>query len=457
MSVYPKRRVDHRVQAVTPTLFDAAAGASRVIVSMGPLTLPTTPQLTAELVRLAGLSRGNRLGLRRVPRARWRWDPDGLVDEVLEWSECFPGTENLDIAEKLTLLRRTTPTPQGLRVYVAGEHLITDVSHAVVGGVMVVRLWLYLSVCSSHPTPRWTSTTPQRPHLVWMLLRHLALRPQSVVMLAAAGRRRPVAAPCERPSRPSNSEPIASARPRVSEPTSVTNGPPQPMPTTLSAQIDADRRAALQAWRDAHASSCSMAVVLITVLTRAFHTVGIPLAPCVHVVVDASRYDRRLSGYLGNMAVGLNLPFAPPHDPRALQHELAGAMSSGRPLAAMLAISLGELMARRRQADGADGVELQSTGLSTLSFSHLLGLDDMPDGHWIGGFDAHQFTAVSDPVDERGIALLTPKMRDRYDISASFDERFHDPETVRHALDLAASNPVALLTSSTAVDFGEPS
>ncbi|MFW0795263.1 DNA-binding protein [Gordonia sp. CPCC 205515] len=415
---------------VSPTLLDRAAGDARVVVSLGPLSVLDRDDLAAELVRLAAISPGSRLAIRRNPwtaHGPWDWDPARLAGDVRAWAECFPGTEHLPIHEKVTLVRRTTPTPDGLRVYVAGDHVITDLSHGVFGGVMVVKLWLYLSVCLSRPTPDWSVTPQHRPRTGWLLLRHLVSHPGAVGELAAAGRHR---------------VPTVSAVRTVAGPA---------RPTTVSGYLNPAGVAALQEWRAEHAPDCSVAVLLMTALTRAFDHVGIALSPVVHVVVDASRYDPRLPRYLGNLAVGLNLPFAAPYDPGALQSELGRAMSSGRPLAAMLAISIGELFALRRPGRVAPPAE---PATATLSFSHLLGLDDMPDGNWIGGFDAHQFVAVSDPVGARGIALLTPKMRDRYDISASFDERFHDVTTIQHALDLATTDPVSLLTPRTTLDVG---
>ncbi|MGV9713274.1 hypothetical protein ACWDTI_21715 [Gordonia sp. NPDC003424] len=428
------RTLHRRAAATTPTLVDRAAGESRVVVSLGPLATLDRDALADELVRLASISPRNRLGLWRNRASRaapWIYDPERLAPEVSDWATSFPGTDHLDIRDKLTLVRRSTVTPDGLRVYVTGDYLITDLSHGVFGGGMVVRLWLYLSVCLSRPTPAWTAAPDHRPRLGWMLLRHLAARPRAIGELAAAGRRR-------------TSESAVSRS--VGAPSSGAS-----LPATVSGYLDPNRLAALQAWRDEHAVGCSVAVLLMAVLTRAFDIVGITLSPAVHVVVDTSRYDPRLAGYLGNVAVGLNLPFTAPYDPRSLDQELRRAMDSGRPLAAMLAISAGELATRRRTRIVSPEPESMST---TLSFSHLMGLDAMPDGNWIGGFDAHRFIAFSDPVGARGIAVLTPKMRDRYDIAASFDERFHDAATVQRALDLATADPVALLTDHAALDVG---
>ncbi|MEE3851401.1 hypothetical protein VZC37_13730 [Gordonia sp. LSe1-13] len=430
---------------VRPTLLDRAAGDARVVVGMGPLTLPSRHEIADEFVRLATVSAGNRLGVHRDQSPggrRWRHDPQLLGESVRSWSDDFPGTEHLDLADKLILLRRTTPTPDGLRVYVAGDHLITDLPHAVFGGGLVVRLWVYLSQCASRPTPDWAATPAQPPHLLRALGRHVVGRPRSVGELFAEGRHKvpAVAGGAEAPSGPT-SDMRSTA-----------------LPSTVTGYLDGARRAELQKWRDANTPGCSMAVLLMCVLTRGFAAAGVDLAPTVHVVVDAGRYDRSLARYLGNAAVGLNLPFSGPYDPAALQRELSSAMASGRPLAAMLAISAGELAASTRRRLGRPDeqhVEPVAESSATLSFSHLLGLDAMPDGHWVGGFDAHRFAAVSDPVGARGIALLTPKMRDRYDISASFDARYHEPETIRRALHLATADPVAILDSPAALDLGE--
>ncbi|MXP20081.1 hypothetical protein GIY30_01690 [Gordonia sp. HNM0687] len=425
---------------VKPTLLDRAAGDARVIVGMGPLQLPSRDELAADVVRLAALSTGNRLGLRRGPasdRRRWRYEPDRLDESVRCWSEDFPGTDHLDLVDKLILLRRRTPTPDGVRLYLAGDHLITDLSHAVFGGGLVVRLWVYLSQCASRPTPDWAMAPAERPHLLWALTRHLLRRPRSVPELIAEAHNKIPAA---------TGSDIAAAA-----------GPPEP--STVTAYLGVGELAALQEWRRANAPGCSVAVLLMAALTRAFVAAGFDLDPVAHVVVDVGRYDRSLAEHLGNVAVGLNLPFAAPHDPAALQHELSSAMTSGRPLAAMLAISAGEWAAEmRRRLGGPDGRGDEPVAIgagTTLSFSHLLGLDAMPDGGWLGGFDAHEFAAISDPVGSRGIALLTPKMRDRHDISASFDARYHHPDAVARALELATGDPVAILDAREVLDLGE--
>lgn len=411
------------VRSVRPTRLDRARGNSRVIVAMGPLPVASTSELSARLVALARVSVGNRLGIVRAGDGRdWYHDPHHLVDAVRDWSSEFPGTEHLSVPDKLAHLRAATVTPVGLRIYLSGAHLITDIPHAVFDGVMVVRLWLYLSVGQTDSVPLWATTPESRPRPARTLLRYLATHPRAVVPLARAGRRRVDATM------------VVQARAQD----------PIPRLRTRSARLSAARLIELHGWRDVHAPECSMAVILMTVLTRATCAAGVDLAPYVHVVVDGRRYDAALRDHLGNAAVGLNLTFGAPYRPSALQSELSGAIASGRPLAAMLAISVGEWISarRRRIATVPDSI---SAGPSVLSFSHLLGLDDMPDGQWLGGFDEHDFAALTEPVGPRGVAFLMPRMRDHYDLSASFDARHHDAAVIDDALRLATEDPLRLL------------
>lgn len=433
------------VRRVTPTRLDLARGESRVIVAMGPVATPPVTDLSSELVRMAWISGGNRLGIvRTAAGCEWSLDPNRLAQAVRDWSVDFPGTDHLPIQEKLALLHASLSTPSGLRVYIAGDYFITDIPHAVFDGVMVVQLWLYLTSWKRDVTPQWAQAPEIEPHLVTALMRYVATHPRALVGLTRATVRRPPSAP-----------PLGELRP-VDESPPVTGDPDESRWCTRSARLSADRLTEIGRWRDVYAPHCSGAVILMAVLTRAMRAAEIPLAPHIHVVVDGRRYDTRLRNYLGNAAVGINLPFSQPYSPDALQTELSAAIASGRPLAAMLASSFGQWMSlRRRRARASPAGPMTPDVGTVLSFSHLLGLDTMPDGHWIGGFDAHVFGALTEPVDERGIAILMPKMRDHYDLSASFNLRHHSTESVDTALRMATDDPVTLLESGHA-DHGEP-
>ncbi|MET9202546.1 hypothetical protein [Gordonia sp. NPDC003585] len=424
------------VRSVKPTRLDLARGDSRVIVAMGPVRVPTVSSLTADLLRLGWISAGNRLGIIRVPGSRtWHYDPNLLLHAVLDWHTAFPDTVDLTIQEKLALLHSSEPTPLGLRIYIADDYLITDIPHGVFDGVMVVQLWLYLTRYQPDSTPTWAGAPEVTPHIAQSLARHIRSDPRLLIALARATFSR----------RHAPSTPDAHSR-KVDDEKSPTS-PEASTWCTRSAQLRSTNLTALRRWRDSNTPGVSVAVLLMTVLTRAMREVGVELAPHVHVVVDGRRYDPAIRNCLGNAAVGLNLPFSEPYSPRLLQDELADALTSGRPLAAMLAISFGQWMSTRRRKARSEATDEPVTAQSAtvLSFSHLLGLDDMPDGAWLGGFDAHVFSALTEPADPRGIALLMPMMRDRYDLSASFDTRYHSIDRVDAALRLATEHAVSLL------------
>ncbi|MCH5643933.1 hypothetical protein [Gordonia sp. ABSL49_1] len=424
------------VRSVKPTRLDLARGDSRVIVAMGPVRVPTVSGLTADLLRLGWISAGNRLGIIRVPGSRtWQYDPNHLLHAVLDWHTAFPDTVGLTIQEKLALLHSSEPTPVGLRIYIADDYLITDIPHGVFDGVMVVQLWLYLTRYQPDSTPAWAGAPEVTPHMARSLARHIRSDPRLLLALARAtfSKRRAPSTPDARSPKAEDERPPAS--------------PQASTRCTRSARLRPADLTALRQWRDSNTPGVSVAVLMMTVLTRAMREVGVELAPHVHVVVDGRRYDPAMRNYLGNAAVGLNLPFSESYSPKSLQDELTAALTSGRPLAAMLAISFGQWMSTRRRNTHSQEIDEPTTAQSAtvLSFSHLLGLDDMPDGAWIGGFDAHVFSALTEPADPRGIALLMPMMRDRYDLSASFDTRYHSIDTVDAALRLATEHAVPIL------------
>ncbi|MDL9936078.1 hypothetical protein QSJ18_04940 [Gordonia sp. ABSL1-1] len=411
-----------------PTWLDLARGDSRVVIGMGPCRVPAGPDLAADLFRLARISTGNRLAVRRVPHVRhWRVDPDRLIDAVTDFAVAFPGSDHLSLREKVTLLHNSTPTPDGLRIYTTGDQLITDIPHAVFDGVMIVQLWLYLTRWRPGMTPAWAQAPLLRPHLAWALTRHLALDPRRLAAIARTGRPAGSAAGTPAPIPSTTASPVAQL-------------------ATRSATLDPAGLAGLRNWRTESAPDTTMAVILMTVLTRALTEAGVQLAPRVHVVVDGRRYDRRLGAHLGNAAVGLNLEFARAAPPQDLQRELGRAVAAGRPLAAMLAISFGQFMSRHRtQEPSAVASAVTESDGAVASFSHLLGLDTMPDGDWLGGFDRHELIGITEPMGQDGIAFLMLKMRDRYDLSASFRPGEHDAGAIEAALDRATRHPVELL------------
>ncbi|MGV9825935.1 hypothetical protein [Gordonia sp. NPDC003429] len=364
---------------------------------------------------------------------RWIYEPENLRESVIDWTEAFPGHEDLSLEDKVALVRASTPPPHSLRVYMAGDDLITDFPHAVFDGVLMVHLWLHLVGATEENEaihidgmPSWTHTPYTRPAVIRTTAKYLMGDLRRLAALLSDTKR------MRSGSRAQPTSEFAGSGSLVSRTTYLTGA----------------TRAELRAWCGSRPARISSAVALMAAITRALLHVGLDLAPVVHVVVDGRRYDERTAAHLGNFAVGLNLPFEAPHSPEQLAAELGRANFSGRPLAAMTAISWGQAVSQLKRAVGiANAPSSPRPAKAIVSFSHLVGLGIMPEGRWIGGFENHRITISSEPVGLGGIAVLTPQMGDGYDITATFDPACHKPEVVQAALDMVAAGPVALLES----------
>ncbi len=407
---------------------DMLRSDSRIICALGPADFGGIERIRARLRTLAAAGPAARLGLRITPSSqKWAYEPDLVCSDV----ELSPPITATSVADALVELASTASTEVPLRARLAGEYLLLDLSHGLSDAALPVALYAYLADPDADPPlPSWATARVVHNPLLRAFTSWVVRNPRKVIDVLY-GRLRP---------RRSGG---AAGTAGQSEPRLV---PWTRSPAVATATSPAGAPAALREWRTRTFSDVSVPSMLCGAVARALIDQGISVAPTATFLFDCRRYLRTSGLVLGNFAVGIDFSDLDPTSPPAVHDAITRAIESGRPLAAG---ALSALLYLRTQSalpsSAADSVSADAD--ARLTFSDVGRLRQVENIAWTEEPDRCQFYPLSEPAHPESIVITSMQVRDTFHVSASFHDNVFDVDAVQAALDIALSNPIAVLSS----------
>ncbi|QCB49962.1 hypothetical protein E5720_07300 [Rhodococcus sp. PAMC28707] len=410
------------------TALDMLRSDSRLIGGLGPADFGGIERVRARLRKLASAGPAARLGLRVTPSTQqWAYEPDAVCAEV----ESAPPITAAGIADALVELSSTVSTGVPLRGRLAGEYLLLDLSHGLSDALLPVELYAYLADPSENPPlPTW-ATAPVVKSPLPRAFTGWAVRNPCKVGAVLSGR-------------------LRASRSASTSTSAETTAVPRPIPWTRSPAVaTATSRAgtptALRAWRDRKAPDLSVASMLCGAVANAIAAQGISVAQSLTFLFDCRRYLPKSDLVLGNFAVGIDFHGLDPASPRAVHSAVAHAIVNGRPLAGGALSALSYL--RTRSVLPATAVDtVPANADARLTFSDLGRIRQLDGIAWTAEPEKSRFYPLSEPALPDSVVITSMHVRDTFQVSASFHGNVFDVETVQSALDVALSDPIAMLS-----------
>jgi len=386
---------------------------AHVTILLGPFEMPSLRELRDAVGALAERYPWSRLTWRPDQRARyWLHDrsPESIVIER-PWGGEFNLGKRLDdlaldhsLETPLILIRY--PNCLGLRM----SHGLGD------GRAFLTVMSAVLLTAMTDAVVDWPAEPAGRFPLVTAAWRTFGRHPSAVVR---AIRDRPA---------------------RESKTSSAIEKPWQPSRHTVHRTISRSTTDELFAWGKAAAPGANAFGLKAAALLIAFRAAGLEVSQDVRVVADLRRYLdwRYIDGnFLAGVPVRLNASMTPEH----ISAVVKTMSRSGRPLA-------GQMLTAMR-----GGVRMESPTtvapdlLPTVTFSdlgkspELNRLSFLPDGPRL-------FAGSAPPEGPLGLTVFMSETSQGVTLNATFHDNVVDPERVTAALDMVATDPIALLKPS---------
>ncbi|MDJ0362637.1 hypothetical protein [Rhodococcus sp. H29-C3] len=420
------------------TALDMLRSDSRLIGGLGPADFGGIERVRARLRKLASAGPAARLGLRVTPSTQqWAYEPDAVCAEM----ESAPPITAAGIADALVELSSTASADVPLRGRLAGEYLLLDLSHGLSDALLPVELYAYLADPSDDPPlPTW-ATAPVVKSPLPRAFSSWAVRNPCKVGAVLYGRLRSV-----RRDSTSTTATTATTATTLEATTTVPGRIPWTRsPAVAMATSRAGAPTALRSWRDRNAPDLSVASMLCGSVANAIAAQGISVAQSLTFLFDCRRYLPKSDLVLGNFAVGIDFPGLDPASPHAVHGAVAHAIDNGRPLAGGALSALSYLRTRSvLPAIAVDSAPVNAD--ARLTFSDLGRVRQLDGIAWTAEPEESQFYPLSEPALPDSIVITSMHFRDTFQVSASFHGNVFDVETVQSALDVALSDPIAMLS-----------
>lgn len=209
--------------------------------------------------------------------------------------------------------------------------------------------------------------------------------------------------------------------------------PPRPIadapdPRAAEAVLTNAQVSALTKWRNQNCRGVSITAVLTSAVYRALVEHGVPMdGDGFYSLFDLRRYlPAEQQGMVGNLAKSVYLS-ADLTDPAAIAAAMDAVIDSARPVPGLVA---GAAVTRIRPPQHDD---VQTPGPISMSFSSMPTLPGLADLPWLRD-TGRRYVGYGYPVGVRGISIFAIRLRDRMELTASFDGRVIDPAVARRAL-----------------------
>lgn len=392
---------------------------------IGPLAGVTPAGLRATLARLHHLDPGHPAVCGIVPGPpRWRRYSEAEFRARLADLIVLLGPDAPDGLDELTAYAHHA-IPLGDRSLVLAEHrgyAIAKFAHCLGSGAYLNNLIAGILLAAADDEPLRLPSHRRAPFLLGRaVLRHFGRHPGRVGRMFGLARPHPIA--------PESTRVLSGWRSSL---------------TTCGDRSSSEAPAALRAWRARQAPDVSIASTVFAALWSAFAHAGLSPDPAgLVLLVDGQRYLAGGTDSGPNFIIGQYLAPGAPHQPRSIHRTLHAAMDSGRPLAAMV-----DRLLRQPHDIGDD----KGTVLATkprpkliLTFGRLDMFKPLP---WSVPTDQIRHTNVSSVAEPSAISVAVWELADALHVATSFHTRVFTEASVRHALRLFCSDPVALLPAA---------
>lgn len=415
---------------------DMLRSGSRIICALGPADFGGIERVRSRLHRLAAAGPAARVGLRVTPASQtWEYKPELVCSDVIATAPIAADSNTGDsntgakVRELLVELSATASSEVPVRARLAGDYLLLDLSHGFGDALLPVELFAFLADGSPDPTlPEWAAGRTVRTPLPKALADWMLHNPRKVADVAYGK---------FRSRKPDSSLPEYEDSTRADVPWTRS-------PSVAAATSPAGTPSTLRAWRSEHLPDVSVTSILSASVATALTACGIKTAHSVNFLFDCRRYLHTDGIVLGNFAVGIEFHGIDPTSPTELHNSVTHAIDKGRPLAAGALSSMRYLWTRRA---------LPSIGVRTapesadakLTFSDVGRVRQLESSAWLDEPGNCVFYPLSEPSLPDSIVVTSLQVRDTFHVTASFHDNFFDRDTVQSALDMALSDPIALL------------
>jgi len=384
-----------------------------VTVLCGPFAMPSVHDLRAAVRRLASCHPQSRLTW-RLDETKRHWLNDRDVESVVverDWDDGCDGGAILDAMERdesldppLVLIRY--PNYIGLKMM----HSVGD------GRMFLTVISAVLTTATTGEVAPWPAEPGGRFPLIKASANTFGRRPLQIK--SAVDDRFQL--PAEEPGIHQRIENWAPSRRTVHVP-------------LLRKQADE-----FFSWAKEHAPRASRFALQIALILRAVDRVGIAASPDVRVIVDLRRY----LGWKyidGNFVAGVPMQIEPDMSAEVISSTMRATMASGRPLLNQILATVrgGTATSRATSVDLGERPRLSFTNMgSSPEIDRLPFLTNLPPVY--GG--------SVPPAGPHGLTFLFAEAPALLTLNATFHDNVVDPALVREALELAASDPIGLLS-----------
>lgn len=388
---------------------DRGRAGACIVSAVGPMVMPSADVIRNRLVALAAMGTHTRVGLRPSPSSLWwAYTPADLFNCV----EIGAPTTLADLDEAMSRMAQNY-RGEGIRVCIAGDFLLTAVSHGLCDARLLVLLQ---NVLLSSAAPTWAAEPPARAMLGTTIVRWFGEKPRRLADLIALPRATAV-------------NPVSWHDPGELPPA---------QPTLRWTTIAPDTRAVLLARMTAAAPRATEATMWFSAIAQALRHSGIDFGERVIVLADARRYRPAARAYLANFAVGLEFDFPDPFDAELLSERVQTALRAGRPLAAM---GLGAVKSLR---PGPRRVAMPAKPV--VSFSDIGRAVDERTLPWRTSERA--YIATTEGVGFNGISFILVEVGKSVLVQCSFNAAAHEPDRIESMLALLRRRSDELIAGS---------
>ncbi|MFZ7086936.1 hypothetical protein [Curtobacterium sp. RRHDQ10] len=437
-----------------------------VVVRLGPLRMPSRSAVLDALHALTSVGPEVRIGLVPAPDGRsWHYDPAGLRARCEAMVVEVPEGDDLDavIADLIGAIDPAHP----VRIVLAGSHLLHLFDHSLIDTRFMVGLpSALLSMAGGGALPEWvTAPTLRRPVLAAVVATYLR-HPRKVLAfldarrrsgtarrleLAAADIARTAGGPgaAEAPDAgvpagaPDAAVPAgAPGRASAAGPSDAPRVPWTPDTTVAWIAGTTEGFRDTRAWIRATDPHLSFGAVLLVMLRAAFRAEGITVAVHADMVYDVRRFLPAGGQTNGNLITGI--PIAGAEDPAAVEDQLARTMGAGRPVAALAAGVVKEMIRPRRTA--VEGVPADAPlyprariALSNSGISRPL--QNLP---WADA-PVHQVMYAIHPLPPENVGVQAVIIDRALQLTVSFNGNVFRREAVERALHRVVHEPMSVL------------
>ncbi|MEO9011379.1 MAG: hypothetical protein ABI382_13490 [Nakamurella sp.] len=396
-----------------------------VIAVVGPFAGLQRRAVVAAVRRVAKAAPHMRIALSRTTLGRrWRHN-DNRLDEWWDGLVTCVPPATCDTIEEIAIQQNSViSVDHPLHFVVAGEYLIIVRDHCLGDGkVLVDLLGAVVNIAmGGTEDPDW-STLRLEPLPLLRAVRATFLRsPQTCRALLVARR-------------------LDSGGEAITENRDLTAWSPKLAVVYAVSPVTVQRR--LRKWARSTDDAVTVSSALLVALRRAFDTCGVTPEPEQSVIYDIRRYLPNGSGVVnGNFITGLTISGSAVDDPAQVGGAMQTHVDSGRPLAALVA---GVLRHWGRRCPMKSIVNVPRNPQAHLVFNNMGTLRTLQRLPWSQDADHRKCMFAVEPAGPEHVTVTLATVAGALHLSASFHANVFDVNDVRHALALAATNPLMLL------------